>query len=208
MSQNKNGEKVETRSPYQSQPNFTQPMNFPALTLIAVISFSVVACGPKNSSKAGTSAASMTRFNIEGISLELPSRPIGPTVLPVSPQVAHIIKRQAGYEARSATCRVVVFHLEQDPRYPVGPNLAIEGALEKMRSVPGTTDFISQAGTVRTVGGIKIFETVVSLRQYGVPREIRLLVAAKSNHLYQISVEGSSGVGECAAQVFGSVGFE
>jgi hypothetical protein len=145
-------------------------------------------------------------FEIEGISLDLPSAPLGPQLIPTSSKLSQIIKRQAGYEAAGENCSVLIFHLEQDAQYPTNLKFAIDGGLENMQRVPGTTDFISQTVNNYPMADLNTLEVIAHLKHNGVPKEVHILAIAKDNHLYQITIEGEAkAVKECASRVFPSI---
>lgn len=145
-------------------------------------------------------------YKIDGITLMLPSLPNGPHLIPTSPKMSEIIKRQAGYQAAGQDCSVLVFHVAQDPKYPVSLDLAVSGALENMKKVPGTTDFTSKQANKYPITGVKTSEIVIQLKQSGVPKMVQVLTIAKDNNLYQITIEGSSkAVEKWAAIVFPSI---
>jgi hypothetical protein len=157
-------------------------------------------------SSTSTTPSGPKSYSIEGISLVLPSLPDGPHLIPTSPKMSEIIKRQAGYQAAGEDCSVLVFHAAQDPKYPVSLDLAVSGALENMKKVPGTTDFTSKQVNKYPITGAKTSEIVIQLNQSGVPKMVQVLTIAKDNHLHQITIEGTSkAVEKWAAIVFPSI---
>jgi len=140
--------------------------------------------------------------------MALPNAPDGPHLIPTSPKMSEIIKRQAGYQAAGQDCSVLVFHVSQDSKYPVSLDLAVSGALENMKKVPGTTDFTSKQVNKYPITGAKTSEVVIQLNQSGVPKMVQVLTIAKDNNLYQITIEGNSkAVEKWAAIVFPSIKF-
>lgn len=176
------------------------------LTSIICFLLSLVGCDSSNRSASQASSSAYKYFEIEGISLDLPSAPSGPQLLPIPPNLSSIIKRQAGYESVGENCSVLVFHVEQDVQYPTNLKFAIDGGLENMKRVPGTTDFTSQPVNNYPMPELNTSEVIAHLKHNGVPKQVYMFAIAKDNHLYQITIEGEdNAVKECASRVFPSI---
>jgi hypothetical protein len=181
-------------------------LNMRKVTLIIFLLLSLVGCDSSNRSASQAPSSAYKSFEIEGISLDLPSAPSGPQLLPTPPSLSHIIKRQAGYESGGENCSVLVFHVEQDAQHPTNLKFAVDGALENMQRAPGTADFISQTVNNYPMAGLNTSEIIAQLKHNGIPKEVQILTIANDNHLYQITIEGETkGVKECASRVFPSI---
>ena len=149
---------------------------------------------------------SYKRYDIEGISLDLPSGPREPRILQTSPKLADIIKRQAGYDIDGVNCAILVFHVEQAPQCPANLKFAVDGALENMQKVPGITDFTSHLTNQFPKAGLNTSEIVAQFKHNGTPKVTHIFVVAKDNHLYEVSIEGeANAVEECSSRIFSSI---
>jgi hypothetical protein len=175
---------------------------------IAVVSGLFLSCNSKrgDSTLGDISTNDFIEYNIEGIYIDLPSPPSPPRILPTGANVAHIIKRQVGYEANIEGCAIVVFHLEQAKQYTINKDFAIEGAIEKMKAVPGTTDFTALIVDRYQLPELDKTEMIIRCKINGSSMCVYLLIIAKDNNLYQISIEGKEDlVDKVASHTFPSI---